>query len=220
MTCKHYKYLCADVTEDEHDGIVPDRGFSSVQKCSRISVWCSSLTLHHLAFSVGHLPYGRREESYSPLFPCGHSHTSSFFLHQLIIRIVCGCTGGLRTGKRAKVVGNLLHVYSYAVHLCTCATNRSQVLSNESRLPKKGRPRCYTKSPIVQDAIWPIPGIIRCAAVTRRWGLLFCAENKCSLWAVAIQPSLSIKQTEASRRHYAYNKTNRTVNVYNRVRTL
>ena len=27
----------------------------------------------------------------------------------------------------------------------------------------KNRPRCYTKSPTVQDAFWPIPGLISCA---------------------------------------------------------
>jgi len=35
---------------------------------------------------------------------------------------------------------------------------------------KKGRPRCYAKSPSAQDMFWPIPGLISCAGVTRWWG--------------------------------------------------
>ena len=34
---------------------------------------------------------------------------------------------------------------------------------NHISLNKKGRPRCYAKSPTAQDAIWPILGLISCA---------------------------------------------------------
>ena len=41
----------------------------------------------------------------------------------------------------------------------------------------KNRPWCYTKSPTAQDAFRPIPGLISCTGVTRRWGLLSRAQN-------------------------------------------
>jgi len=46
---------------------------------------------------------------------------------------------------------------------------------NEPHFPVKNRPRCYEKSPTAQDAFRPIPGLISCAAVTGRWGLLYHA---------------------------------------------
>ena len=42
---------------------------------------------------------------------------------------------------------------------------------------KNSRPRCYTKSPTAQDVFWPIPTLVSCAAVTRRWRLLSYAQN-------------------------------------------
>ena len=30
---------------------------------------------------------------------------------------------------------------------------------------KKGRPRCYAKSPTAQDVFWPIPGLISCTLI-------------------------------------------------------
>ena len=39
----------------------------------------------------------------------------------------------------------------------------------------KNRPRCYGKSPTVQDAFWPIPGLVSCGGVTGR--LLPHAQN-------------------------------------------
>ena len=47
------------------------------------------------------------------------------------------------------------------------------VMNNPS--PLKNRPRCYTKSRTAQDAFRPIPGLISCAGVTGRLGLLFHA---------------------------------------------
>ena len=38
--------------------------------------------------------------------------------------------------------------------------------------PHFSRPRCYAKSPTVHDTFGPIPGLISCAGVTGRWGLL------------------------------------------------
>ena len=47
--------------------------------------------------------------------------------------------------------------------------------TNHSSL--KTRPRCYAKSPTGQDAFQAIPGLISCAGVTRRWGVLSHAQN-------------------------------------------
>ena len=44
-------------------------------------------------------------------------------------------------------------------------------------LPKKNRPRCCVKSHTAQDTFRPIPGLISCAGVTGRWGLLSRAQN-------------------------------------------
>ena len=52
-----------------------------------------------------------------------------------------------------------------------------------SQFLKKGRPRSYAKSPTVQDAFQPIPGLISCAGVTGRWGLLSHAQNA-ACWSV------------------------------------
>ena len=49
---------------------------------------------------------------------------------------------------------------------------------NEPHLPEqKDRPRCYVKSPTVQNTFQSIPGLISCAGVTGRWGLLAHAQN-------------------------------------------
>ena len=48
---------------------------------------------------------------------------------------------------------------------------------NHISLNTKGRPRCYVKSPTVQDAFWPIPDVISYAGVTGSWGLLSHAQN-------------------------------------------
>ena len=53
-------------------------------------------------------------------------------------------------------------------------TNNRQTTS-----PKKIRPRCYAKSPTVQDTFQPILGLISCAGMTGRWGLLPHAQNTC-----------------------------------------
>ena len=37
--------------------------------------------------------------------------------------------------------------------------------------------RCYAKSPTAQDAFQPMPGLISCAGVTRKWGLPYHAQN-------------------------------------------
>ena len=52
---------------------------------------------------------------------------------------------------------------------------------HEPHLSKKNRPRCYLKSPTVQDVVRPIPGLINCAGVTGRWGLLSRAQNAVDL---------------------------------------
>ena len=48
---------------------------------------------------------------------------------------------------------------------------------NEPHLPTKNSPRCCVKQTTVQDTFRPIPGIISCAGVTGRWGLLTHAQN-------------------------------------------
>ena len=48
--------------------------------------------------------------------------------------------------------------------------------------PKKNNiPRCHVKSPTAHDMFWPIPGLISCAGVTRRWGLpsYACKNGDC-----------------------------------------
>ena len=42
---------------------------------------------------------------------------------------------------------------------------------NKPHLPKKNRPRCYAKSPTVQDMFWPILDLISCAGVAGKWEL-------------------------------------------------
>ena len=50
--------------------------------------------------------------------------------------------------------------------------------NHEPHLPEqKDRPRCYVKSPTVQNTFQSIPGLISCAGVTGRWGLLAHAQN-------------------------------------------
>ena len=44
---------------------------------------------------------------------------------------------------------------------------------DESHLP---RPRCCVKLPTAQDVFQPIPGLISCAGVTGRWGVLSHAQ--------------------------------------------
>ena len=61
----------------------------------------------------------------------------------------------------------------------TCA---SAWTINEPHCSKE-QPRCYAKSPTVQDAFQPIPGLISCAGVTGRWGLLSHAQNA-ACWSV------------------------------------
>ena len=57
-------------------------------------------------------------------------------------------------------------------NLCSTMTcvNSQQTTS---RLPEKGRPRCYAKSPTAQDMFQLIPGLISCTGVSGRWGVLF-----------------------------------------------
>ena len=42
---------------------------------------------------------------------------------------------------------------------------------------KKGKPRCYAKSPTVQDTFWQIPGIISCTGMTSGWEVISHAQN-------------------------------------------
>ena len=42
--------------------------------------------------------------------------------------------------------------------------------------PYKNMLRCYVKSPTVH-VFWPVPGLISCAGVIGRWGLLSCSQN-------------------------------------------
>ena len=53
--------------------------------------------------------------------------------------------------------------------LCMLCQHMHEQSTNHISL--KNRPRCYTKSPTVQDAFRPIPGLISCTGVTGRWGL-------------------------------------------------
>ena len=46
------------------------------------------------------------------------------------------------------------------------------------------KPRCYTKSPTVQDMFRTIPGLISCAGVTNKWGLLSCTRKAINGWWV------------------------------------
>ena len=62
----------------------------------------------------------------------------------------------------------------------------------------KNRPRCYVRSPAVQDAFQPISGLISCSGVTRRWGLLSHAQNAVR-WLV-----LSKRSVEALQRHHLF----------------
>ena len=66
---------------------------------------------------------------------------------------------------------------------------------NEEHLPYKNRPRCYVKSPTVRDVFWPIPVLISCAGVIRRWGLLSHAQNAVKWLA------LSKRSVEAPQKH-------------------
>ena len=68
-----------------------------------------------------------------------------------------------------------------------CETDNKQLdilFMNNQRTtsPLQNRPRCYAKSPTVQDAFRPIPGLISCAGVTGRWGLLYaCVFFACKV---------------------------------------
>ena len=42
----------------------------------------------------------------------------------------------------------------------------------QPHLPEKKVGLVLCKSPTAQDGFWPIPGLISCAGVTGRWGLL------------------------------------------------
>ena len=57
---------------------------------------------------------------------------------------------------------------------------------NHISLKNRNRPWCYVKLPTVQDAFRPIPGLISCAGVTGRWGLLSHAQ-KCNQMAGLIK---------------------------------
>ena len=60
---------------------------------------------------------------------------------------------------------------------------------NHISLNNKGRPRFYTKSPTGQDIFWTIPGLISCAGVTGRWGLLSHAQNAGLIHTTGRRPS-------------------------------
>ena len=47
-------------------------------------------------------------------------------------------------------------------------------------------------SPTAQDAFRPIPGLIRCAGVTGRWGLLCHAQNAVRLLALSMHTTLAL----------------------------
>ena len=59
----------------------------------------------------------------------------------------------------------------------------------------KNRPRCYAKSPTVQDMFLPILGLISCAGVTGKWGLLlYSAQFSWVFNFVNFQPFAKIFQ--------------------------
>ena len=70
--------------------------------------------------------------------------------------------------------------------------------TNHTSLKNRPMTRCYAKSPTVQDAIRPIPGLISCAGVTGRWGLLSCAQNA-ARWLVLFK-----RLVKALRRHLLF----------------
>ena len=43
--------------------------------------------------------------------------------------------------------------------------------NQQTTSPYKNRPRCYAKSPTVQNMFWPILGLISCAGVAGKWEL-------------------------------------------------
>ena len=58
-----------------------------------------------------------------------------------------------------------------ASYMCTCVYIHvfCTCMKNYVSLNKKDRPICYTKLPTVQHVFWPIPNLINCTGMIRRW---------------------------------------------------
>ena len=69
---------------------------------------------------------------------------------------------------------------THTVNVLTMQPENNQgmnMLQSVNHISLKNRPRCYVKSPTVQDTFRSIPGLISCTGVTRKWGLLSHACN-------------------------------------------
>ena len=83
-----------------------------------------------------------------------------------------------------KVVSSTNPLYYSMRFSCTVVTPL-YMINQQTTSPLKNRPRCYAKSPTVQDTFQPIPGLTSCGEVTEMGTAISCAE--CSQMSGFIQ---------------------------------
>ena len=127
------------------------------------------------------------------------TYVSSMFSHSTLVSNRSTCT--LQTNKQTN---KQINKFSCIKH--QQATNMSASVNEQAMNHSSPRPKCYAKSPTVQDVFQPIPGVISCAGVTGRWGLLSHTQNAVR-WLALFKRSVLFEGIYSQSQHASYQRS-------------